>query len=217
MTLRVPMLLPLAVAACCAGVPALARAQTPAPVEAPAAPDSQPAALQLRVEQLEQRLAALERRSQAEAGRTARLLAAALALQDGQPLGEIDAAPPALARFAHAAPPTLAALRLAFPAAAQAAAQASQSQSEAAGLGERVLQQLQTLVTIRAGSKLLVGAPAAGVLAQAAARLEAGDLAGTLSVLEGLDPIAAHAMAGWRGQAQALLEARAALAGLAGS
>ena len=78
-------------------------------------------------------------------------------------------------------------------------------------------QQVQTLFTIRQGETVLVGAPAAGVLAQARARLDAGDLAGAVAALARLDAAAAKAMAGWREQAQALLDARAALAGLARS
>jgi hypothetical protein len=72
----------------------------------------------------------------------------------------------------------------------------------------------QSLVTVRQGDKVLVGAPAAVTLNAARARLDAGDLAGAVAALGGLDGPAAKAMAGWRSDAQALVDARAALAAL---
>ena len=51
------------------------------------------------------------------ATRIARVQSAFVALSLGQPLGALPGAPPALARYATAAPPTEASLRLAFPAA----------------------------------------------------------------------------------------------------
>jgi hypothetical protein len=60
-----------------------------------------------------------------------------------------------------------------------------------------------------------VGAPAAVVLGTARDRLEAGDLAGAVAALDGLDGPAAQAMAPWRAHAQSLLDARAALAAMA--
>jgi hypothetical protein len=72
-------------------------------------------------------------------------------------------------------------------------------------------------VTVKQGDKVLVGSPAAEVLGTTQARLDAGDLAGAVHELDRLDPAAAQAMAEWRGQAQALLEARAALAEMARS
>ena len=53
------------------------------------------------------------------------------------------------------------------------------------------------------------------VLAEAQGRLDAGDLAGALAALRPLDGQAAEVMAEWRARAQALLDARAALAGMA--
>ena len=48
-------------------------------------------------------------------------------------------------------------------------------------------QQVQTLVDHPQGDKVLVGVPASGVLAQAQARLDAGDLAGAVAALDQLD------------------------------
>ena len=146
-----------------------------------------------------------------QTARVARLNAARSALAAGVPLGPIPGAPPALARFANTAPPTEAALRLAFTAAARAARAASRP----SGAGKPWFEQLWIhavgLVTVRRGDRVLLGNPAAGPLAAARIRLNAGDLAGALAALAPLDPPAAHAMAGWRAQAQALLAARAAL------
>jgi hypothetical protein len=192
----------------------------PAEGQGTATPDAAADAVQSllsKLQTLEQRLGQSEQREQAisaGAARVAQLQAASAALEAGKPLGAIAGAPPALARFATVAPPTEASLRLSFPAASRAAAQASAPSTEGLSLTDRMLQQVQALVTIREGDKVLIGAPAAHVLAQAQARLDAGDLAGAVATLDELDPGAARAIAGWRDQAQALLDARAALAGL---
>ena len=168
-----------------------------------------------RLETLEKKLAQGETdagKSVARAGQVARLQVAGSALELGQPLGEIAGAPAALSRFALAAPPTEASLRLAFPAAAVGAAVASQPGTEGKPLGERMWTRISRLVTVRAGDRVLVGAPASVVLADVQRRLDAGDFGGGVKALDGLDPAAAAVMAGWRGQAQALLDARAALA-----
>ncbi|MFZ8417732.1 hypothetical protein ACO1L7_14715, partial [Staphylococcus aureus] len=71
-------------------------------------------ALGQRVQKLEQGAGQVE----SAAGRAARLTrvqAAVMALQAGEKLGDIPDAPPALARFAAAAPPTEAGLRETFP------------------------------------------------------------------------------------------------------
>lgn len=181
------------------------------------AADARVAALEGKLQGLETRLATAERQEQmalARAGRAAALAGAAQALAAGRPLGAIPDAPPALARFATVAPPTEAALRLAFPVAAVAAEQASRPAAELS-FGQRMLQRVEGLVTVRQGEQVLVGAPASGVLAEARTRLDAGDLAGTVATLDRLDAAAAAALAGWRAQAQALLDARAALATMA--
>jgi hypothetical protein len=171
------------------------------------------AELDARLKQAEQQQAALA----ARAGQLQRIEQAQVALDNGEPLGELPNAPAALGRFAHARPPTEAALRLAFPAAADAAEAASRPSVEGKTIGQRMWLRIRSLVTVRHGDAVLVGAPSATVLGQAQARLDAGDLGGALAALDGLDAPAAKAMAGWRAQAQALLDARAALAATARS
>lgn len=208
--------------------------QRPAPAPS-APPDERVGTLEQRLAQLEQRpapppvvtaadVAPLQQRlAQAEqaittgATRSARFQAIAAALDAGRPLGDLPGGPPALTRFSTASPPTEASLKLSFPAAAGAALLASDPATTGLSVPWRMWQQVQTLLTIRQGDRILVGAPASGVLAQAQARLDAGDLAGAVTTLDQLDTAAAKAMAGWREQAQSLLDARAALAGLARS
>ena len=170
-------------------------------------------ALAGKVQTLQQGLAQTEQHERA-AARLARLQAAGAALAAGQALGDLPAAPPALAKFATSAPPTEGALRSSFPAAADAAEQASLPSTAGLSLAARVWQRVESLVTVQQGGKVLVGPPASHVLAQAQARLDDGDLAGAVGALDQLDPAAAKAMAGWRAQAQSLLDARAALAGM---
>lgn len=146
-----------------------------------------------------------------QTARVARLTAARSALAAGVPLGPIPGAPPALARFANTAPPTEAALRLAFTAAARAARAASRPSVAGKPWFEQLWIHAVGLVSVRRGDQVLLGNPAAGPLAAARIRLNAGDLAGALAALAPLDPPAAHAMAGWQAQARALLAARAAL------
>jgi hypothetical protein len=146
-----------------------------------------------------------------KAARLARLNIARAALEAGQPVGTIDGAPPALARFADTKPPTEAALRLAFPAAAKAALDAARPSTAGKPFGERMWQQVQGLITIREGDEVIVGNPAAGVLARARQELDAGDIAAAVASVSTLSGPAAEAMSGWLAQAKALLAARAAL------
>ncbi len=175
-------------------------------------------AVAARMDELQARLA----RTQADAARNteretrnASVQTALAALNAGQPLGDMPGAPPALSRFGRAKPPTEAALRLAFPDAAARAVAASKPSTEGENVGQRMWQNARALVTIRQGEKVLVGAPAAETIGHARERLDAGDLAGAVSALGDLDGPAAQAMADWRDQAQALIDARAALAGMA--
>jgi hypothetical protein len=185
-------------------------------------------ALSRRVDQIETRLGAAETiGKQAAAGigaatdqaqRAVRLQAAGAALEAGQSLGPIPGAAPALARFASAAPPTPAGLRLSFAAAAQAAHTASQPGGNAdEPFLTRAWARAQQAVTVRQGDKVLVGDPSAGIIEHARVLLDAGDIAGALKSLDGLQPSAKAAMAGWMAQAKALVDARAALAEMARS
>ncbi len=185
---------------------------TPTPVDTGAAQ---------RVTADEARLAALEKPSQTpgqladRTSRIARIQAAFIALSVGQPLGQIPDAPPALSRYATVAPPTEAALRLAFPAAAQAAMAAAHPPPTDQPLLQRLWAQAQDLVTVRQGDHVLLGDPAAGVLARAQTALDAGDLAAAVAALANLSGPQAQAFAPWLDQAHGLLAARAALATLA--
>ncbi len=149
-----------------------------------------------------------------QATRLARIQAAVLALNAGQPLGDIAGAPAAVARFATAAPPTEAALRLAFPAAEHAVLAASQPDTTGKPILSRLLTRAEALVTVRQGDRVLIGDSAAGVLARARLALDAGDLAGAVAAVSTLSGPAAAAVATWRGDARSLLDARAGLAAM---
>ncbi len=169
---------------------------------------------------LSDRLAKAEQAQAALAGlagkteRLARLQEASASLRLGQAVGAIDGAPPALARFATEAPPSEAALRLAFPALAEAANQAARPPADGRGFWRRVWARMQGVITIRQGDHVIVGNPAAGLLAHAQVTLDAGDLAGTVATLSQLPPEAAAPLQDWLAQARSLLAARAALTGL---
>jgi hypothetical protein len=166
---------------------------------------------------LSQAITAATAAANARANVANRLRVASQSLESGLPLGDIAGAPPALARFAKTAPPTEPALRLAFPAAAAKAEAASQPSAEGRDFADRMWAKAQTLVTVRKGDQVLVGAPAAVTTAGARVKLDAGDLAGAVAALTPLDSAATAAMAPWINDARALLAARAALAELAKS
>ena len=175
---------------------------------------------------LEGRVAATEKQGSSIAGRldgiadraqlVARTQVMTNALEAGQPLGDIPGAPPALARFAHEAPPTEGGLRLSFNTAAEAAQHASQPAAmDSQPFAARLWTRAQQVVSVRQGDNVVVGDPVNGVLARARQALEAGDLSGAVSALDGLSGPAAAAVADWIGQARALIDARAALATMA--
>jgi hypothetical protein len=186
--------------------------------------DAQKAALSelsQRLDQLTPRLGALEqgvgraKGTAAETQRLARVESALVDLQAGRPLGTIPDAPPALARFATAPPPTEAGLREAFPALADHAQKVSQPDLSGRSFWQRALTRMQSAVTVRKGGDVLVGDPAAGILADARVKVQDGDLAGAVAVLRQLNGPAAAAMRDWVDQASALVAARAALADMA--
>lgn len=177
-----------------------------------AALDSRIAAVDAQAKQTAGQIGAVSDR----AGLVTRLQAALTALGTGQPLGDIPGAPPAVTRFATAAPPTEAALRRSFDAAADAAQQAGQPAiMENRSFADRLVARAQQAVTVRQGDRVLVGDPLAGRLIRARAALDTGDLAAAVNALDGLAGPAQAAMADWTGQARALLDARAALASMA--
>lgn len=79
----------------------------------------------------------------------------------------------------------------------------------------KFLAHAEGLMTIREGNRVLVGNPAAGVLARAHAALDAGDLAGAVAAVSTLSGPPATALAAWLADARAVLQARAALADMA--
>ena len=179
-----------------------------------------------RIAALEARLGAVEAQAKQTAGqigavadrsnRISRMQAGLSALETGQPLGDIPGAPPAVARFATQAPPTEAALRRSFEAAADAAQQAGQPALMAnRPFADRLWARAQQAVTVRQSDRVLVGDPVAGKLILARTALDAGDLAGAVKALDGLAGPAQAAMADWIGQARAVLDARAALSSMA--
>jgi prefoldin subunit 5 len=182
-----------------------------------AAVDEQKAAL----DQLSGRLDKLQQGAGQEAGaenravRLTRVQAALVALDAGEKLGDLPGAPPAISRFAKQAPPTEAALRESFPMAAAHAREVSRPDVSHRSFWERTLTRLQQSVTVRQGDDVLVGDPAAGILAEAGEKVDVGDLPGAVATLGKLNGPAADAMKEWVDQASALLAARTALADLA--
>jgi hypothetical protein len=152
-----------------------------------------------------------------DAARLGRLGAADIALAAGRPLGPIPDAPEALSRFATAAPPTEAGLRLAFPPAAEAALKVSAPDTEGKPFLDRVLARLEGshLITVREGDRVVVGNSTAATLTHARALLDAGDLGGAARAVGTLTGPAAEKMAPWLADAKALQAAREALAALA--
>jgi hypothetical protein len=150
-----------------------------------------------------------------DATRAIRIEAAEAALQAGQPLGTLPDAPPALTRFATTPPPTESALRADFPRVAAAARAVSQPDVARKSFFQRMFARVQQTVVVRQGDQVIVGDPAAGVLARAQDHMAAGDLKGAADALADLHGPAADAVKTWVGQVHALLEARAALASLA--
>jgi hypothetical protein len=183
--------------------------------------DAAEAALGHRQDAVDARLAPLEKNAGQitaladRSARIARIQAAQAALDSGLKLGDLPGAPAALARYATAAPPTEASLRLAFPAVANAAVAASKPTVDNKPFLDRAWARAQDLVTLRQGDHVILGDPAAGVLARARAALDAGDLAGAVAALNALTGPAAAAVADWKAQAQGLLDARKALGDMA--
>jgi hypothetical protein len=147
--------------------------------------------------------------------RIARIHAAQLALAAGQPLGTIPNAPPALARYADAAPPTEAQLRLAFPQIERAALTLAQPVKSNDPFLDRAWERAQALITVRQGDQVVVGNASAVQLDQARAALDAGDLAAAVKSVSAAGPGVQKIASDWLTQAKSLLDARTALADLA--
>lgn len=177
--------------------------------------ESQIATRLAALEAAQARVAAVESR----ATRLAAFDALRLRLDAGQPLGPtlaaLPAAPAALTRFATAAPPTEASLRLTFEAAARAARAASEPARDGQGMLDSAVSRLSGLVTVRRGDQIVWGDAAAAEIEGARRALEAGDIDAALARIDRLPPAAKAAMADWVDHARALGAARAALATLA--
>jgi hypothetical protein len=171
-------------------------------------------ALESRLGKLEQSAGQLQGATK-DANLAVKLEAAQASLAAGKPIGDLPGAPPALARFAAAPPPTEAALRAQFPEVKAAILAASHPEETHTTFLSRALARVEQSVTIRQGDHVLVGDPAAGVVARAQASLDGGDLAGAANALSDLTGRAAEAAKSWREQAQALVAARAALLSMA--
>jgi hypothetical protein len=167
-----------------------------------------------RVEKLEQGEAQIAGVKQ-DATLAVKLSAAQVALSSGQPLGALPGAPEALARFANSAPPTEESLRADFPAVAKAVLDASRPEESEKSLFSRAMARLEQTITLRQGDRVIVGDPAAGVVATAQQDLNNDNLQGAVDALATLNGRAAQAADHWLIQARSLLAARAALAQLA--
>ncbi len=93
---------------------------------------------------------------------------------------------------------------------------ASQPSDQGGHFLDRVWTRAQGLLTVRQGDRVIVGDPAAGVIARARDDLDAGDLAGAVEAVSKLTGPAAQAMTNWVQSARSLLAARTALIGMAG-
>lgn len=171
---------------------------------------------------LDQRFAALEQRETRLASAERRLAqliattATTTALEAGRPLGRALAglpgeAPAPLRRYAEAAPPTEASLRLSFDEAARAARARAEPATEGQGIWESAATRLSNLVTVRRGEQVVWGDAISGEVENARRSLEAGDLAAAVRRIEALPEGPRGAMEGWLDQARGLLAARAAL------
>ena len=175
---------------------------------------SQITALDSRIGKLEQSAGQLQGATK-DATLAVKLEAAQAALAAGTPLGDVPNAPPALQRFAATPPPTEAGLRAEFAGVSAAILAASRPEEAKTTFLSRALARVEQSVTVRQGDHVLVGDPAAGVVATAQARLDGGNLAGAVAALSALSGRAADAAKAWRDKAQALLAARSALLAMA--
>jgi hypothetical protein len=106
----------------------------------------------------------------------------------------------ALKPFAEGGAPSRAALAAEFDAAAAKASLAARDPGETGGFLARLRHALSSIVSIRQVGSTTGDAPDA-VLARADAAVAEGDIAGALTLLRGLPPKAAQAMAPWQSRA----------------
>jgi len=179
-------------------------------------------ALRQQTDHLTTRVATLEKTSGSvdavsqHLNRLARIQEAGLALSAGRPVGDIPGAPPALAQFARTAPPTTTELHDLFVKSEQAAIAAKEPDNTSVPLMDRIWERAQGLVTVHRGEDVVVGSPVAVTLGHARAAMDAGDLKQAISIVETLKGQPREAMAKWLEEAKSVVDARAALADMAG-
>jgi hypothetical protein len=186
----------------------LARPDTPPPAAPFATPE--PSA---ELTALQARVAALEAGQTRTVNAAAAALAAASLAEATQGSGPFDAELAALERlmplsaevralkpFAEGGAPSRAALAAEFDAAAAKASLAARDPGETGGFLERLRHALSSIVSIRQVGSTTGDAPDA-VLARADAAVAEGDIPGALTLLRGLPPTAAQAMAPWQSRA----------------
>ena len=186
----------------------LVRPDTPPPAAPFATPE--PSA---ELTALQARVAALEAGQTRTVNAAAAALAAASLAEATQGSGSFDAELAALERlmplsaevralkpFAEGGAPSRAALAAEFDAAAAKASLAARDPGETGGFLARLRHALSSIVSIRQVGSTTGDAPDA-VLARADAAVAEGDIAGALTLLRGLPPKAAQAMAPWQSRA----------------
>ena len=141
-----------------------------------------------------------------------RQLAAVRALGGDDP--DIAQAAAELEPFARTGVPTLAALRAQLPATIDAVIRATPVTASDTWT-DRVVDRLASLVTVRrVGSEAIAAGGIDGIVAQAEAALDGGDLQAAVTALERLDGAPAEAAADWLQHARARLTADRALSTL---
>jgi uroporphyrinogen-III synthase len=147
-----------------------------------------------------------------DGGPFVRQLAAVRALGGDDP--DIAQAAAELEAYATSGVPTLAALRAQLPATGDAVIRATPVTAGETWT-DRVMDRLASLVTIRrVGSDAIAAGGVDGIVAQAEAALQGGDLQAAVTALERLDGASAQAASDWLQHARARLAAERALATL---
>jgi hypothetical protein len=195
---------------------ALAPAPAPAPPQAPAISPTPAtaAAPPADVARLDARVASLEGQQARAAQAAAAALAASVVVEASQGTApfaeEMESlraiSPPSpelqsLARLAQAGAPSRTALATSFPDYAAQAARAARAPGENAGLGDRIVYALSSIVSLRRVGDT-AGGGVDGVLALAERQVDDGDIERALRTLDRLPPGARDAIAPWRGRAE---------------
>jgi hypothetical protein len=194
-----------------ADIQARLAAQEIAPSVPLAAANAQIAALSARVDRLEadrQRLihasaAALSATSLTDAAASSGPFSTELSAVQGDLTASPDVQ--ALQPLAATGAPTPAALAAEFPDVAARAAVAVRARARGSGFFDRIAEALAAIVTVRRVDRV-DGPGVDAVLARAQRKVDAGDLAGALTELNGLPPAGQNALADWRARAARRVE-----------